>query len=188
MKTRISRSIFTLFALSGFLVAGGAPAMGTPPQKAGKTVSEVSSNAVMIKTDDVRAAPDSGASVLARADKGARVFLLASQGGWSRISHAGKTGWVRVLSVSADSREGVTISDLGALGKTPQGKVVAVAGVRGLDEDILKSASYSEAEIVQLHGYVASRLEAEKFAQTAGLKARAMPYFSSSPEASDATK
>lgn len=150
-------------------------AMGTPPQKAGKP-AETSTNATMLKADDMRAAPDSNAAGLLHLEKGARVNLLSGQGGWSQIASAGKKGWVRVLSVSADKRDGIELSDLGALGKTPQGKVVAVAGARGLDEENLSTAIYNAAEIERLSTYAMDRGAAEQFALAAGLQARAMPY------------
>jgi len=172
--------------LAGLVVSGSLLAMGTPPQKPAKSVSEAGANAVMLKTDELRVAPDSGANVLARVEKGARVRLLATQGGWRQISSAGKTGWVRVLSLSADAASSVAWSDLEALGKTPQGKVVAVAGARGLDEEMLKTAVYSEAELQFLHTFAMSRGEAEQFAQAAGLQARTLSYLDA-PKQSEET-
>ena len=151
-------------------------AMGTPPQKTARTVAESNANAVMLKADVLRATPNAESAELSRIEKGARVRLLVSQGGWSQITVINKTGWVRVLSVSSEARDAVDLSDLGALGKKPQGRVVAVAGTRGLDEENLKAASYSEAEIALLHGYLMGRTEAEQFAESAGLRARDMPY------------
>jgi hypothetical protein len=170
--------------LPGLVVSGSLLAMGTPPQKPAKSVSEASANAIMLKTDELRVAPDAGANVLARVEKGARVRLLATQGGWRQISSLGKTGWVRVLSLSADAQSGVAWSDLEALGKTSQGTVVAVAGTRGLDEETLKAAVYSESELQFLHTYAMSRGEAEQFALAAGLQARTLSYLDA-PKQSD---
>jgi len=183
-----NRWVWALLTLSGIACSGAALAMGTPPQKPGKSLPDATSNAVMLKADDVRAEPNPAASVLVRADKGARVLLLGNQGGWSKIGLAGNTGWVRILSVSADAGANIGLSDLGALGKKPQGKVVGVAGVRGLDEDMLKLASYNEAEIVLLQGYAVSRQQAQAFAQAAGLQARAMAYLPSASAAKESNK
>jgi hypothetical protein len=165
-----------LLGMACLCLAGTSLAMGTPPQTAAKTAPESDANAVMIKADDLRAAPEPSAKLLARLDKGARVRLLASQGGWSQIAAAGKTGWVRVLSVSSTARDGIGLADIGALGKTPQGKVVAVAGTRGLDQAQLGQATYNAREIDRLHGYAVSREAARQFAQQADLRTRAMPY------------
>lgn len=165
----------SVFGLVCGLVSGSTLAMGTPPQKVAKPV-EAGRSAVMLKADELRIAPDSKSAVLRRIEKGAQVRLLTSQGGWSQISSGGKSGWVRILSVSSPVTESVGFSDLGALGKTPQGKVVAVAGTRGLDQDTLRLASYDAAEVALLHTFAISRAAAEQFGQAAGLRVRAMPY------------
>lgn len=160
---------------SCLLIASSVSGMATPPQKPTSSVA-AGSNAVMLKADDLRAAPDLKSMLLLRVEKGAQVRLLQSQGGWSQISGAGHTGWVRVLSVRKQGNDGIELSDLGALGKKPQGNVVAVAGTRGLDEKQLSLAKYDAAEVERLSGYVISRQEAEQFAQAAGLRALDMSY------------
>jgi len=170
-----SQVLVGVLGWSCLLLASSVSGMATPPQKSTQPVA-IGSSAVMLKTDDLRATPDSKSPLLLRVEKGAQVRLLASQGGWSQISNAGLTGWVRVLSVRKQGSDGIELSDLGALGKKPQGKVVAVAGTRGLDESQLSLASYDSAEVERLRGYAISRQEAEQFAQAAGLHAREMSY------------
>jgi len=176
LKNQVEKHLLAyLFGMSCLMVAYVATAMGTPPQKAPKAV-ESGNSAVMLKADDLRVAPELNAVVLQRIDKGVRVRLLTSQGGWSQISSGGKAGWVRILSVSRTENDSLDYSDLGALGKTPQGKVVAVAGTRGLDEAQLRLASYNAAEVELLHTYAMSRIAAEQFAQAAGLRIHPMSY------------
>lgn len=154
-----------------------ALAMGTPPQSGSQAPGAASE---MLRDDDLRALPEATGKVMARLAKGAPVRLLASQGGWSQVMANGRTGWVRVLSVRAASsgQAGADLAGLAAAGSTSRdpGKVVAVAGVRGLDETILKSAAFDPAEIQLLQSYALGRAEAEQFAQAAGLLARPMPY------------
>jgi co-chaperonin GroES (HSP10) len=184
MRQRITKRILLigLVCISGVAGSTAILAMGTPPQKTNPSVAVSSANAVMLKTDDLRAEPDSTSTALTRVEKGVRVRLLSSRSGWSQVSSAGKTGWVRVLSVSSDARDGIDLADVGALGKTPQGKVVAVAGVRGLDQENLKSASFNAADLALLHTYGSSRSEAEQFAHAAGLQAREMAYLAASKQ------
>lgn len=163
------------------LLAGPVSGMATPPQKPTQSVA-AGSNAVMLKTDELRAAPDSKSTLLLRVEKGSQVRLLSSQGGWSQISSVGHTGWVRVLSVRKQGNDVIELSDLGALGKKPQGKVVAVAGTRGLDEKQLSLAKYDAAEVERLRGYAISRREAEQFAQASGLHARDMSYIAAASQ------
>jgi len=171
----ISHVLVSVLGWSCLLFASSVFGMAMPPQKPTQSVA-AGSNAVMLKADDLRAAPDSKSTLLLRVEKGAQVRLQVSQGGWSQISSAGYTGWVRVLSVRIQSKDGIELSDLGALGKKPQGNVVAVAGTRGLDEKQLGLVSYDAAEVERLRSYVIGRQEAEQYAQAAGLHARDMSY------------
>lgn len=162
------------------LSCGLALAMGSPPQKPARTAGKpTGSLSVMLKDEDLKASPDISAKALGHIAKGTSVRVLASQGGWTQIAGNGQTGWVRVLSVRApsSSQAGADLAGLVEAGASPRdsGKVVAVAGVRGLDEETLKSATFSPSEIQLLEGYALGRTEAEQFAQAAGLRARSLP-------------
>jgi hypothetical protein len=164
------------------LGCGLAVAMGTPPrplpQAAAKPAGTLS---VMLRDDDLRVAPETAANVAGRLAKGASVRVLASQGGWTRVEAGGKSGWVRVLSVRSvsSSQAAADLAGLVEAGTSQRdpGKIVAVAGVRGLDQEILQSAAFNPAEIQLLESYALARPEAEQFALAAGLQAREMPYF-----------
>lgn len=153
-----------------------ALAMGTPAQK---PVAAVPGNpGVMLRDDALKTAPGSAADAVAKLSRGDKVRVLASDGGWTQVYAAGRTGWVRILSVKSEIS---TTPDLGALaevGNRPHdpGRVVAVAGARGLDEVELKAARFNPDELALLDGYAASRAEAEQFAQLASLAHRDVPY------------
>ena len=139
--------------LAGFLIS--APAMAA------------SGN--MIKNDDLRASAASGSAVLGQASKGATVEVLERQGGWTQIKHAGKTGWVRILSVRLATESGTNV--IGGLaqmgGSRPDSRrVVAVAGLRGLNEEELRGARFNATELARLKQYVSSRADAEQFARS----------------------
>lgn len=149
-----------------------ALAMGTPPKKPAAAVP--GTPGVMLRDDALRAEPRAAAPSLAQLGKGSSVRVLAGEGGWTQVYAAGKTGWVRILSVKSDLS---SMPDLGALaevGKRPAdaGKVVAVAGSRGLDEGELKAARYAPDELILLDALAVSRAEAEQFARMAGLTRR----------------
>lgn len=137
---------------------------------------------VMLRTDSLRAAPSASAASIGTAAKGQTVEVLARQGGWSQVKIQSKTGWVRLLSV----RGGVaTKTDVAgelqgvlSMGTTRRdsGKVVAVAGVRGLSEEELKQAHYDPGQLQQLEGYATSNAEAARFAADAGLRRRDVAY------------
>lgn len=134
---------------------------------------------VMTKDEDLRAGASAAAGVVARAAKGANVDILARQGGWTEISSGGKTGWVRILSVRSTGQSGggdvLGIVQAGTSKRDP-GKVVAVAGLRGLNEEELKQAKFNANEIKALDRYTVPRQEAEHFAKEAGLKSNQVGY------------
>jgi hypothetical protein len=176
-RPAINLALIGLFSLVSTL----AMAMGTPPQTV-QTAERASGTAsVMLRDDDLRASPDAASKVSGRFAKGMSVRILASQGGWTQVTGNGQTGWVRVLSVRAASsgQAGAGLAGLVEAGTTTRdpGNVVAVAGVRGLDEETLKSTNFNPEEIRLLESYTLGRAEAEQFAQAAGLLARQLPYF-----------
>lgn len=154
-----------------------ALAMGTPPQKPATTVAPQGRAATLLRDDDLRAEPDPDARSLLRLARGQKVRLLADRGGWSQLSAGGQTGWVRVLSVRAES-DGAGLASIAQAASTPAdpGRAVAVAGVRGLDEASLVGAAFNGAELAWLEQFAMGRDEAVQFAQAAGLVPRAMAY------------
>lgn len=134
----------------------------------------------MIKDDELRDHASSGAASVGRVAKGASVEVLSRRGGWTQISHGGATGWVRILSVktSGGSAGGEAIGGIFQMGTTRRdsSRVVAVAGLRGLNEEELRSARFNANELMRLDQYVSSRAEAEQFARSAGLRSLELAY------------
>jgi hypothetical protein len=137
---------------------------------------------VMLRDDNLRSAPAATAAAVGTVAKGQAVEVLGRQGGWSRVQAQGKTGWVRLLSVRggavAQTDVGGELAGVLALGATRRdpGKVVAVAGVRGLSEEELKQAHYDARQLERLEGYAVSLAEANRFAAEAGLSRREVAY------------
>lgn len=166
-----------LLVLLLLLLPGLTLAMGTPPQKP-TAVATPGTPGVMLRNDALRASPGTAAASVVQLNRGDKVRVLTSDGGWTQVHASGKTGWVRILSVKSET---ATASDLGVLvetGKRPAdaGKVVAVAGARGLDEVALKAARFDAEELARMDTYVADRADAEQFAQRAGLASRKIAY------------
>ena len=130
----------------------------------------------LIKDEDLRASPSSTSAKLASVAKGSTVEVLTRQGGWTQIRAAGRTGWVRILSVrSTVSTTGA--GDIAALtSRREGGQVVAVAGLRGLNEEELKSAKFSVQELQVLDRFQVDKAEAEQFARAANLVVRKVAY------------
>ena len=134
------------------------------------------------KAEQMKAQPFRDATNVSSLAAGDRVEILERQGGWFRVTSARGSGWVRMLSVRRGeagkaSGAGEAAGLLGlASGRAGTGKVVATTGIRGLNEEQLKAARYSESELRLSDSYVESRAAARKFAVNGKLAARAMDY------------
>jgi hypothetical protein len=133
----------------------------------------------MIKNDALRQSASASAASVGKVSKGASVQILARQDGWTQIRHAGRTGWVRILSVKtiAGSAGGDALGliEMGASRSDPS-RVVAVAGLRGLNEEELRGARFNANELLRLDQYLSSRSDAEQFARSAGLRRLEVAY------------
>ena len=62
-----------------------------------------------------------------------------------------------------------------ATGRAGTGQIVTTTGVRGLGEEQLRTASFSEAAVVAAERFRVDPIEAERSARQAGLAPRAVP-------------
>jgi hypothetical protein len=139
----------------------------------------LAASGVMIKDDSLRASAESSAASVGHVAKGASVEVLARQGGWTEIAEGGHRGWVRILAVRvAPSASGDGLSGILQAGtrRSDSSRVVAVAGMRGLNEEELKAAHYDAREIQELDRFTEDHASAENFARSAGLRHRDLAY------------
>lgn len=133
-----------------------------------------------LKADEIKAEPFRDAGTVATLAAGDKVEILKKDGGWLQIKSASGNGWVRMLSIrkgAARKGSGEAAGLLGvASGRAGTGKVVATTGVRGLNEEELKSAKFDEAELKLAESYATGKPEAQKFAAQGKLAARKLDY------------
>lgn len=130
----------------------------------------------LLKDEELKASPSAGAPRVASVRKGAEVEVLARQGGWTQVRAGNQTGWVRILSVRT-SVSTTSAGDLAALtSRREGGQVVAVAGLRGLNEEELKTARFNAQELMLLDRYRVDEPEATSFARAAKLVGRQVSY------------
>lgn len=133
----------------------------------------------VLRNEKLYSQPSSGAKVTATVAKGASVDILAKQGGWLRVTAGKSTGWIRLLSVRAGAGGlgGAGIGDVvgAATTKSDPSRVVAVAGLRGLNEEDLKKAQFNAGELARLDAVSVSPAQARSFAGQAGLAAVTVP-------------
>lgn len=129
-----------------------------------------------LKDESLYSKPSATSSVAGKMNKGMAVDIVAKQGGWLQVKAGKSQGWVRLLSVRAGAGgSGGGLDDVAGVAgavtqKSDPSRVVAVAGVRGLNEEDLKGAKYSAEEIARLDAYSVTRAQATAFAEKSGLK------------------
>lgn len=137
-----------------------------------------------LKADAIRAEPFGDAKTVATLAKGDKVEILKKDAGWLQVKSAKGKGWVRMLSIrKGDAKKGSGEAE-GLLslasGRAGTGKVVATTGIRGLNEEELKAASFNEKELKLDESYAVSKSDAQTFAKQGKLVARPFGYL---PEA-----
>ena len=129
----------------------------------------------VLRDEKLHSQPSATSSVASRAAKGSSVDILAKQGGWLRVSSGKSTGWIRLLSVRAGpgGLGGARLGDVvgAATTKSDPSRVVAVAGLRGLNNEDLKRAQFNADELARLDAWVVTPAQARQFASRSGLVA-----------------
>lgn len=146
------------------------------------TASAWAAPGTVLRNEKLYSQPSASAKVAGTVAKGASVNILAKQGGWLRVTSGKTTGWIRLLSVRAGAggAGGVGVGDVvgAATTKSDPSRVVAVAGLRGLNEEDLKKATFNADEVARLDAMSVSATQARNFASQAGLaavKVQALP-------------
>ncbi|WP_189644595.1 M48 family metalloprotease [Luteimonas gilva] len=148
---RASRILLILLACAGAAFATG--------QKA-------ELDAVVSKPSvDVRSHPDFASARVATLKRNAPVKIAAQQGLWYRLALADKPGYVRVNDVRV-AYAGVAANDNSVLfsGKSGAGRASETAGVRGLDENDLRTAYANGAQLAKMESYRVSPAAAAAYA------------------------
>lgn len=143
------------------------------------SASALAASGTVLRSEKIYSQPSSGSKVTANVAKGATVNILAKQGGWLRVSAGKATGWMRLLSVRAGAG-GLSSSGVGdvlgaATTRSDPSRVVAVAGLRGLNDEELKQAKFNADELARLNTWNVTETQARSFASQSGLVAVNVP-------------
>ena len=112
-----------------------------------------------------------------------QVTVQQRQNSWTQVATATNSGWVptltiRIISVSQqDNVDGATEIVTDRLSSSNTKTVVATFGVRGIDEETLKSAELNEEQLALLETYQVSESQAKTYARAGELKAKNVDYF-----------
>ena len=133
----------------------------------------------VLRNDKLYSQPRASATVAGSVAKGTSVNILAKQGGWLRVTAGKSTGWVRLLSVRAGAGGlgGAGLGDVvgAATTRSDPRRVVAVAGLRGLNDEDLKQAKFNADELARMDALGVSATQARNFASQSGLVAVNVP-------------
>lgn len=143
----------------------------------------LAASSTLIRSQPLYASPSAASKALLTVPKGSQVEVQSRTGGWVQVSYQGHKGWVRLLSLRSGSSGGNALGDVVGLTQKRDNKVVAVAGLRGLDEEDLKHAHFNADELKRLDQYQASASGAERFAKQ-GMLSRRSVAFLPKPQAS----
>ena len=125
--------------------------------------------------------PRMESSQVAQLQQGTAGEVIGKQGVWLNIKTPAGSGWlfsfsVRFESSGAEGSSG-TGSALGRVFAPRRGpSVTSTIGVRGIEEEDLKGATFDAQQIKLLDSYVASKEAAEKGARGAGLSRTSVEY------------
>lgn len=138
------------------------------------TLSAFAAPGTVLRNDTLYSQPSAASTAAGKVSKGASVDILARQGGWLRVTSGKSTGWIRLLSVRAGAGGlgGAGLGDVvgAATTRSDPSRVVAVAGLRGLNDEDLKQAKFNGEELSRLNAWQATPAQARSFAAQAGLK------------------
>ena len=133
----------------------------------------------VLRAEKLYSQPAATAKVTANVAKGASVEVLAKQGGWLRVKSGTSTGWIRLLSVRAGTGGlgGAKVGDVvgAATTKSDPSRVVAVAGLRGLNDEDLKQAKFNAEELARMESLNVTAAQARSFASQSGLAVAKVP-------------
>lgn len=126
--------------------------------------------------------PNLSSSQVTQLKQGATGEVAGKQGAWLNLKTPAGSGWlfsfnVRFPSQQAGGGDSGAGSAAGRLfGPRRSVSVVSTIGVRGIEEEDLKQASFNAEQMKQLDGYVATQQAAERRAQAAGLAPVSVEY------------
>lgn len=128
------------------------------------------------------AEPRLDASQVTQLKLGATGEVIGKQGAWLNLKTPGGNGWLFSFNVRFQSQQSAA-GDSGAgsaagrlFGPRRSVAVTSTIGVRGIEEEDLKQASFNADQMKLLDGYVATRQAAERGARAAGLAPVSVEY------------
>ncbi|MBI3897674.1 MAG: SH3 domain-containing protein [Gammaproteobacteria bacterium] len=176
--------IAALLLAAGVTIASVHAATSTP--KATATTKMAPTPGTTRRETEFKDKPAIDAKTLKRLPANAPLTIIDRSGGWYKVLSAGRPGWVRLLHVSSQPAHGGNAQDLEAVaklatGRAGSGNIVSTTGIRGLNEEQLRTAQPNPEELKKLESYTASKEQAADYARKQRLARHDVPYLPESP-------
>lgn len=122
---------------------------------------------------------------VAQLKQGAGGEVVGKQGAWLNVKTPAGTGWLFSFNVRFQSQKvegGAEGSSLGRVfGPRRNVNVTSAIGIRGLDEQDLKQASFNAGQMKLFDDYAVTKQAAEDAARTTGLEQAQVEYLGTKP-------
>lgn len=176
MGIPVRRSVFKLRAALAAMLFAAAPA---------------AAQQVMLERDSpLYLEPRLESAQVTQLKQGAAGEVIGKNGAWLNLRTPNATGWLFSFNVRFQTKPGEAAepaagggSALGRLfGPRHNVSVTSAIGVRGIEEEDLKQASFNAGQMSLLDQYAASKESAQDAARAAGLAAERVEYFDAKPK------
>ena len=134
-------------------------------------------SALINKSDNLREKPFIDSKAIMLLKKGQTVDIQKREGSWYLLKVRTITGWAPMLSVHRSQPSTVKTGTLSQVstGRSSTGGVVSTTGVRGLNEENLKTATFSEETVARSEKFRVTSTGIVAFVSEGGLVKQDIP-------------
>lgn len=128
------------------------------------------------KNDNLREKPFIDGKIILAVKSGQSIDVQKREGSWYFVKVGKLTGWLPMLSVRRTKSAPAATTGTVQTGRSSSGAIVNTTGVRGLNEETLKAASFSEEAVASAEKFrILAAADAAAFSAAGGLTAQAVP-------------
>lgn len=143
---------------------------------------------VLERDSPLYAEPRLESAQVAQLKQGVAGEVIGKNGAWLNLRTPGATGWVFSFNVRFQAKPGEGAepasggSALGRVFGPRRPSVTSTIGIRGLEEEDLRQASFNAGQMSLLDQYAASRESAQDAARATGLAPERIEYLDAKPK------
>jgi hypothetical protein len=152
---------------------------------------QAAEKALVIRAGDLKATPFIDGLNADKVAANQSVNIVKRQGGWVQVETGGKVGWLRLLNVrmaqatvtpdtsrpaAATQLPTNNLSARSSLLRTGSSGKTVTTGIKGLDEENIRTASVDSAQVVALAALAVAPAQATANAKASGLKENNVEY------------